>query len=235
MTTGTNIALRLILFSIFFILISHFCKCQVKLNEVQLVKIKDLKVQEYLKQLEESNIHTFSDITPSLKSLSDESGYLIHERKYLVRDSLEKVWLHYLNTEPQRAWNSNKIKFNLLYSRKTKKLFYPDDLFEKTDTGQILFLNLKLLKGIKNLAVAFEITYIDGIKKIIEFSYIKGNITEGKQQLKFMDTRKGYTRIVHKSFHKSNSRLWDNVLYPYFHDRVINNFHRNMRRNRDVN
>jgi hypothetical protein len=44
----------------------------------------------------------------------------------------------------------------------------------------------------------------------------------------FTDEGNGNTRIVHRSYFRSNSRLRDAILYPFFHKRIVNRFHRNM-------
>ena len=219
-----------VLVLILFIFISHFCKSQINLSDVEMDLINDVKVKEYLQHQIEINNHTFSDIEPSLAPISDVSGYNINIRNYKVKNELETVWLHYINTAPKDSWNCSRINYSLLFSKNIKELFYSEELVGKLETGQVVFLNLKFLKGIYKLAVAFEITSIDNDNKIIEFSYIKGNLSEGKQQLKFIETKDGFTKIEHKSFFKSNSAIRDNCLYPFFHTRVTNNFHRNMKK-----
>ena len=91
-------------------------------------------------------------------------------------------------------------------------------------------MNLKLLNGLYNLPVAFEITKIDEGNKMIEFSYLKGGKARGAQVIQLMSTDRGYTKVVHKSYVQSHSKFRDKYLYPYFHNKIINEFHGNMRR-----
>ena len=177
-----------------------------------------------------NQIQSFSDIKPSIKTNSKIEGYRNHVKEYFLKDSLTKVWRHYLITNPGNSWNGRKVSFGMLFSKKDKKIVYSDESISKIDTGQVIYLNLKLLKGIANLATVFEFITIDKEKRIIEFSYIKGNVTEGKQRLQFAETPRGHTIILHTSFYKSNSIFRDRFLYPFFHDKISNEFHRNMKR-----
>jgi hypothetical protein len=83
---------------------------------------------------------------------------------------------------------------------------------------------------IKNMATAFEIITVDKEKGIIEFSYIEDNTTHGKQQMNFEQTAEGFTKIIHRSYFKSGSPIRDRYFYPYFHTRLINAYHRNMKK-----
>ena len=84
--------------------------------------------------------------------------------------------------------------------------------------------------GIYNVPVAFEFITVDSVQKVIEFSYIEGNKSSGVQQIKFLDMGGNRTKILHISYFKSNSPFRDRWLYPFFHIKIVNNFHRNMKR-----
>jgi len=205
-------------------------ECQTYLSDVQLDKVEDDAVERYLNHQMENHISTFTELKPSLTPESSTKGYAFNEREYLVKDSLSKVWAHYVNTNPAEAWNAKKFNFALLFSKNHDEIFYPNQQVGKVEKGQIVYLNLNVLEGIKKLCAAFEIIRVDEKNKIIEFSYLEDNITHGKQQLHFVETPKGYTKIVHCSYFKSKSRFRDHYLYPYFHNRLTNNYHRNMKK-----
>lgn len=202
---------------------------QVKISDVDFEKIEHKKVRDYLSYQKSGNINSIQDIKPSMPFDSQVKGFKTDERIFVVKDSVESVWNHYLYTNPGDSWNGKRIAFGLLLSKKQNKVVYKGENVSSLDTGQVVYLNLKLFKGLTNLATVFELTSIDRENKIIEFSYIDGNTTEGKQQLFFKETSKGYTEIVHSTIYKGHSRLRDQV-YPYFHARMINEFHRNMKR-----
>src|SRR5680860_400213 len=222
----TNRANLLFLFLIF----TLHGKCQVYLSDVDLTKVKQEKIQEYIQLEQQENTQKFSDIEPSMYPTTSVQGFRVRENVYLIKRNIKKVWQHYINTNPGESWSGKKVSFGLLFSKKEDKIFYDGDVVSKIDTGQIVYLNLKLLKGIKNLATAFEITNIDKEKRIIEFSYLKGNSSEGKQRLQFFETPNGYTQIVHTSYYKCTDVIKNYLLYSYFHSCITNEFHRNMKK-----
>jgi hypothetical protein len=102
--------------------------------------------------------------------------------------------------------------------------------FTRIDTGQVFYINLRILGGLYNLAVGLEIINIDPVNKSITYSYVKGGKSRGEQTIHFIPTIKGYTEIIHQTAFKSDSYLRDRYLYPYFHKIAINEFHRNMKK-----
>jgi hypothetical protein len=123
------------------------------------------------------------------------------------------------------------VSFGLLVSTWNNEILYRGDQnYTGIDTGQVIFVNLRILKGLYNLAVGLEIVDIDNTRKSITYSYIKGGKSRGKQTLYFRPTGKGYTRIIHQTAFKGDSFIRDRYLYPYFHRIAINEFHRNMKK-----
>ena len=206
------------------------CNSQVAIREIDFNKVTQKKIREFLIEEENNNIELLTDIKPTLRTNSATDGYKTHAKEYFLKDSLNKIWKHYIDTNPGDSWDGKKVSFGLLFSKKDNKIIYHDDNVSHLDTGQVVFLNLKLMMGVANLAAVFEFITIDKMKRIIEFSYVDGNITKGKQCLQFAETAKGYTRILHTSFYKSDSSLRDRILYPFFHEKVSNEFHRNMKK-----
>ncbi|MCY1719207.1 hypothetical protein OU798_02580 [Prolixibacteraceae bacterium Z1-6] len=202
---------------------------QMFLADVQFDKVNEVAVEAYVNRQMQNDKQTFWDVKPSLTPTSSTDGFCFHEREYVIKDSLYKVWDYYVHTNPGDAWNAGKLGFGMLFSKERDEMIYADDKVDRIEPGQVVYLNLHLLK-IKNIATAFEIIKVDGKDGVIEFSYLDDNVTLGKQQLNFVKTPKGYTKIVHRSFFKSESVLRDHFLYPYFHTRMTNTYHRNMKR-----
>ncbi len=73
------------------------------------------------------------------------------------------------------------------------------------------------MKALFNVPVAFEIINISDNNQLVEISYIDNSKSKGEQTIQFSDNGDGYTRIVHRSYFKSESWLRENLLYPYFH------------------
>jgi hypothetical protein len=208
---------------------SHTGIAQKNLDDVDLELIPHRSVREYLLQQKKNNIIQFIDIKPTWCEPQKTSEYNIQKRTYTIKENISKVWSKYQNTSPAKSWNGKKVMFGFMFSKKQDEALYAGDEFTGIDTGQVIFLNLKLLK-FYNLAMAFEIISVDAENKIIEFSYIEGNVSHGKQCLQFLDTPEGYTQIIHSSYFKSESKLRDKFLYPFFHARTTNEFHRIMKR-----
>jgi hypothetical protein len=202
---------------------------QMQISEININKISHQKVRDYLQNQQSNQVGNILDIKPSLLPDSDHSGFKIDERIYVVKGSLDKVWQHYVRTNPGDSWNGKKVSFGLLLSKKQKKVVYEGESVSRIDTGQVVYLNLRIMNGLANLVTVFEFTSVDEKNKTLEFSYINGNITLGTQNLRFIETTKGYTEIIHTTHFKSNSAVRDRV-YPFFHARIINDFHRNMKK-----
>ncbi|MFV0593718.1 MAG: hypothetical protein ACK5M7_20265 [Draconibacterium sp.] len=214
---------------IFVLLFGFSGSAQVRLDDVDTSKIEYPAVIKYINRQMDSGIETFEEIQPSLNPGQSVKDYNIIDREFLIRDSVNKVWDAYVNSGLQRSWSTRKIHYGFAYSRHADSIFYVGDKVNAVIPGLIVNLNLNILFGIKSIAMAFEITRVDEKNKIIEFSYLKGNETEGKQQLIFEPTAKGNTLITHLSFYHSRVKPRDK-LYPYVHAQIINRFHRNMKR-----
>lgn len=143
---------------------------------------------------------------------------------------MKEVWKAYKNTSPTEGWTTRKSSCGLMYERSNDELVYADNTVSGISQGQILFMDLKLLRGIYHLATSFEITLVEDELGVIEISYTESGINEGKQVIKMAENDRGYTQIQHMSIIRSGSVFRDRVLYPYFHNKLINAFHRKMKR-----
>ena len=213
-----------------FSLIAQFGIAQDLLSEVDEGRLVNPTIMDYLHNQLDHNITAFNDIEPSLNPDDDVSGYKEQVLDYYIKGNPDFALKNYINSLTGKAWNNRKMRMNLVFSKKTETLYYNTDSLEPLDTEQIFYLNLSFLFGLYNLPMAFEITDIDKENFSLEFSYIKGNKSEGKQQIKFLKSRKGYTRSEHWTYYSNKSFLRDYLLYPYFHKKLTDNFHRNLRK-----
>jgi hypothetical protein len=221
---------RKLIYIIFLFVIGFRVEAQICLNDVELDRISQVKVKEYLKSEQKQGVNTFEEIKPSMRSNSDVKGYLVRENVYQVKKGIDAVWSNYVNRSPNKSWNGKKVSFGFLFSKKEDRIVYSDENLQKIDTGMVVYLNLRLVSGLVNVATAFEIINIDYKNKIIEFSYLSGNESEGKQRLQFTQTKKGYTQILHTSFYRSDTVLRNYLFYPFFHTRITHEFHRNIKK-----
>ena len=203
-------------------------KGQMSLRELDFFRIPQKKIKKFIKQQIKNHKVCICDLSPSCPLDKDVSNFHKHEKEYLIDNSLQKVWNNYIHADPVDAWKSNKVSLGCVVSKNENDVMYRDDKYFGIDTGQVYFLNLKLMVGVYNLAVAFEVINLDEENKIIEFSYIEGGKALGKQQLHFVADGEKYTKIIHTSRFKSDSAIRDRFLYPFFHERLINQFHDNM-------
>lgn len=203
---------------------------QQSLQDINYDLIYYSSIQKYIHENIDPYADKITDIHPSCQSDTDFSGFQKQVKRYTIKREFSEVWDHYLNTNPAKSWEGRLVSFGVLLSKPTNSIIYKGGKFRSIEPGQIIFLNLNLLRGIYQLAMAFEIIKVDKPSKVIEFSYIEGNTSKGIQRLEFEETEEGHTQIVHTSFYKSHSKLRDKVLYPFYHKKATNEFHRNLRR-----
>jgi hypothetical protein len=196
---------------------------------INLNEIPQRKVRKYIVSREIDKMQNFSSIHSSWNKDINESDFNVNERTFYMQYKLSDVWQCYSHANPMKVWNGRSMRLGLMITKYLNSVIYTDNsLFPDVDTSQVYFLDLRLLKGLYNLPVAFEIITIDNSRQIVEISYLDNNKSQGKQSIQFFDNMDGRTRIVHRSYFKSSSWLRDEFLYPYFHKKFIKEFHRNM-------
>jgi hypothetical protein len=211
---------------------SSACFAQRAAIQIDLTRIPQEKIRNLLEhQFTEDGLLQNGLLQPTYRKGQNLKGYRHLESVYLLREVPEKVWKSYQITSPAESWNGSMVSFGLLISTWKSSIMYRDDqFFAGIDTGQVLYVNLKIMKGLYNLAVGLEIIDIDSTRKSITFSYLKGGKSQGEQTIYFNPTKEGYTEIVHQTAFKGDSFIRDRCLYPYFHRIAINEFHRNMKK-----
>jgi hypothetical protein len=222
MNTLSVVLVMMLIFS------AQFSLGQGNLDSVEFDKIKSRKIRNLIKQQSE-NIDNFSDLTVSVDATAELEDYLYYEKNYLIKQDPEEVWYNYIHSNQTEVWDISRISFGLIYCRDTDSITYFDESLTELSKNRIYYINLKILNGLYHLPVSFEITNIDPVDKRIEFSYLSGGKAKGKQLIHFSETPEGFTRITHQSYVKSQSKVRDKYLYPYFHNKLISEFHVNMR------
>jgi hypothetical protein len=217
-------------FILFFFSTSILAYSQNSLDDIDFLKVPQKKIRSFIKNQKDHNIHKFSEVKPTFYVGQDITPYRKVEKKYFIKENINKVWDCYKSTSPSESWKGKMISFGLLLSKSDNKVMYSSDSFSGVDTGQVVYVNLRILKGLYNLAVAFEIISIDTPNKEIIFSYVEGGKSQGEQSIQFIDTKDGYTEIIHSTLFKSGSKFRDKYLYPKFHLKAINEFHKNVLR-----
>jgi len=211
----------------YFILFSSCAKAQDNILSINFKEIQFKKVCDFINRQKENKIINFIDVKGSY-SEKESKSYKKHHQSYLIKKPIEEVWASYNNTSPAKSWNGKMLNFGCLISKKNNSISYMNDNYGGAEVGQVFYVNLKLLKGFYNLAVAFEVTKLSEENYTIEYSYVHGGKTQGKQWMTMTSTPDGHTRISHYTLYKSSSQLRDLLLYPYVHELAINEFHHNM-------
>jgi len=215
---------------LFFIGLSTICCLSKSMSTINLEKIPYRKVRKSIAEREIDQMNDFSLIHASCKKETIEPDFNVNQEVFDLKYDPAEVWNCYRNIDPLKTWNRKSLRFGLMISKLSNYVTYinnPNPI--RVDTGQVYFLNLRLLKGLLNIPVAFEIINIDENRKVAEYSYIDNNKARGKHVLEFLDNGNGGTKIVHRSYFKSESSFRDKFLYPIFHKKFIKEFHRNMR------
>ncbi len=199
------------------------------LDDINPELIKQKAVRKYISGQIDENKHQFSEIQPSWTGDCDLSLYSKNEMSFLLNGNSVDIWQGYMSENPSNSWNGRKVSFGVLLQKFPNNIFYNHDPISGINKGQVYFLNLKIMMGVFNVPVAFEIVTVDSTQQVLEFSYIKGNKSSGMQQVKFLDLGNNHTLIMHTSYFKSDSHFRDKRLYPFFHKKIVKDFHRNMR------
>ncbi len=203
---------------------------QTSISSVEFDQIKQKKVKKIIIEQQKQEVHFFSELQVSVQCDDDLSEFTAYEKNYIVKENIDDVWSIYNNTSQTDVWDINRISVGMLVSKKNKSIVYANQDLYGMEEGLLYYLNLKVLNGIFNLPVVFKIIKVDPANRLFELSYLKGGKAQGKQVIQLVDTENGYTKIVHKSYVRSNSKIRDKYLYPFFHNKIINEFHANMKK-----
>lgn len=172
-----------------------------------------------------SDVEGVDDLTLSCTNNNNFSEYNGHYRYYMVEAPLADVWSNYINTDLKAAWSGKGTHYGFAYNRHSKQIFA-----EKTDSvfkpkiGFGFFIELKISKLLK-IPVALEVSHIDKKNKIIQFTYLKRNKSNGRQTFVFKKYGENKTLILHQTYFKSDRQLRDKYFYSPYHTSFIDQFH----------
>jgi hypothetical protein len=220
----------LILFLSAFLMISYNVSCQspgdsLDFSRIQQRAVKHLVIKDKVKTADD-----FQQIATSCYSPDDSLRYETNLKTYIVKARISNVWDKYMNISPRKAWSGNKVNFGFLFSKPSNKFIYPENADDPIREGSVVFVNLRLLRGLKNLGVGFEITRLDADNKTICFCYLKDGVSNGTQEIQFTELANGDTQISHLTHYRSRSAFRDKELYPRFHEKFVGEFHQNVLR-----
>jgi hypothetical protein len=201
----------------------------VPIDSVDFGRIPHKKVRNLIHQQKQYGVCTFNDIYPVCYNSPDSNQYRIYTKSQLIKKDINVVWNNLTHLSPKDEFDGRIVKFGLLYSKRNNNLLYRNEFNPGAEEGQILFFNLRMLSGIKNLAVALEVTRMDNDRKTIEYCYIDHGKTKGTQQITLHSTPEGYTEITQLTRYKCKSPLRNHGLYAYFHNRIVKELFNNIK------
>ena len=183
------------------------------------------------KLLKKDGLMMSSDIErlePTCAKEADLSEFRAHTKSYYIDAPLQQVWQVYKTISPEQAWQGDIGSFAFMYSRYTGELKYASDDYPGIAEGQVIFLNLRFLRGLFNLAVGQEVTEVNDAEHFIRFCYLENGRSAGSQSVKLESTAEGGTRITHQTSYKSDSEFRDKRLYPLLHSLIIKEYHQSI-------
>ena len=198
---------------------------QTPISAADTKKLGYKKVVRFLKRLD---LRYFCDIQPSVNDGSDLSAFYFHNSVYTVNASVERVWETCLFASPENLWKGKTLGLSCIYSKNSDKIFYrSQSRFDTLELNQVYFINIRIMP-LFSIASALIVTKIDYDEKLIEFTYIEGNKSNGRQTVRLIANSDNETGIIHDTYYKSSSKFRDKRLYPLIHKKVINDLHKNI-------
>lgn len=194
------------------------------IDSVDFNRIQHKKVRKLISQQKHFGVRTFDDIQPVCYSSLDSGTFKIFKKSQLIKQDINVVWNNLIHQSPSDEFDGRIVTFGFLYSKRMNRFLYKNETYDGIEEGQILFFNLRVLSGIKNLAVAMEVTRLDNDQKEIEYCYVDHGSTEGTQKFTLTSTPEGFTEITQITRYKCKSKLRDKRLYSFFHERIVNEF-----------
>lgn len=196
----------------------------VPIDSVDYNRIQHKKVRKLISMQKHFGVSTFNEIHPVCYTMVDSGNYRIFSKSQLIRQNVNVVWDNLIHQSPSDEFDGRIVSFGLLYSKRYNNFLYKNESYDGIEEGQILFFNLRVLSGIKNLAVALEVTRMDNKNKEIEYCYVDHGDTRGTQKFTLKPTPEGFTEITQLTRYKCKSKLRDRRLYSFFHERIVKEF-----------
>lgn len=159
----------------------------------------------------------------------DVSDFEYHVRYYIIDESPDELWKGYTDTNPLDMWQGPMANFAVMYDPSSDEVHTG---FERPvpsiAADQIIFLYLNIDKFIRRSS-AVQMSEINHEKRRIVLSYLKQNATHGKQEITLEPIGSGEgtkTLVRHQAWFRGTSKFFDKFLYPPFHARIIDEYHR---------
>ena len=207
---------------------SSWLHAQFASDSIDFNRIPHQTVRDFLRKNQITTANNLFELSPSCLSPVENQSEQCDIQYYLIQNNIDSVWKYYSHVTANQAWNNGMVSPGLFFSRKRGEIIYQENGNQPIEVGEIVLANIRLLFGLLNIPVAFEITQIDPSSRTIGFCYLEKNITKGSQLIQLEKQNNGNTKVLHLTKYHSKFPFRDRYLYPYFHKRTIAEFHRNL-------
>lgn len=213
---------------IIFILTVFNTRAQTRLSDIDTSRIKQKSICNFLKSKMDSGVVNFEDFKPSVDAQTDTSQFDSNIHFFQLQQTQAAAWNAYLTSHPAKVWQGKIVSCGLIYSPNSKRIIFPDDKYPGLETGQIFFIEMRVLCGLVKFPVCFMVTQIDEKYHGITFSYVSSGSSKGAQTIRLTDDGKDGTKIIHSSIHQTENILRDKTLYPIYHRQALKEVHKNI-------
>lgn len=190
-------------------------------------KIRQKKIRSLLRKFKLATTDDFRGLRPTCYR-PNNGDYHTHVKTFRVNGHIQDVWKAYTGVPTSGIWNGDMVSFGFMYNRTLNQFSYRGDTDNGMQAGQVVFLNIRLLWGFFNIAVAHEVMEVNEIEKTIKICYLENATSEGSQEILFSETTDDETLITHKTLYRSKSEFRDTKMYPRVHEKAISEFHSNI-------
>jgi hypothetical protein len=211
----------------FLFLFLFVCTCA-EAQRIDFTRIKQKKVRQLMQDNELQNREDFSALETTCFQDGGAVEYSKNSKKFIVKAPADKVWAAYKQSKPNQCWIGKLVSFGVLFDSEKTPLVYEDREYTGMKVGQVIFIQLRLLKGLYKLAVAHKVVALDEENMKLQICYLKRGASEGSQFIQLRTTAEGYTEVQHDTYYKSKSKFRDKRIYPGIHEKVISAYHENV-------
>src|SRR5690349_4177389 len=148
---------------------------------IDLGKIRQKKVRKFMSNLGLHSTSGFTRMQTAGCNVADADAYHKHHKKFIIRQRVDLVWDAYMKIHPRDAWTGNMVSFGLQYCTRNNRVQYVQDECSGIEEGQIIILNLRLLWGALNIAVAHQIAEVNHGEMMFKLCYMVGGASAGAQ------------------------------------------------------
>lgn len=197
-------------------------------QRIDFSRIKQKKVRQLMQDNELESKADFSALETTCFEDKGVAGYSKNSKRFIVKAPADKVWAAYKQSKPNQCWIGKMVSFGVLFDTDDTPLVYEDKEYTGMKVGQVIFIQLRLLKGLYKLAVAHKVVALDEDNMKLQICYLKRGASEGSQFIQLQATPEGYTEVIHDTYYKSKSKFRDKRIYPGIHEKVISAYHENV-------